>query len=44
MNCADKDKKQLFDCVITCGERDPEWPYYYKEGIVIREVVKHNVT
>ena len=35
---------QLFDCLITCGERDPEWPYYYKEGTVIREVVKHNVT
>ena len=37
-------KEQLFDCMITCGERDPEWYGHYKEDTVIREVVKHNVT
>ena len=41
---ARNDKEQLFDCVITCGERDPEWYGHYKKGTVIREVVKHNVT
>ena len=38
------DKEQLFDCVITCGERDPERHGHYKEGTVVREVAKHNVT
>ena len=38
------DKKQLFDCVITCGERDPKCYGQYKEGTITREVVKHNVT
>ena len=38
------DKEQLFDCMITCGERDPERYGLYKEDTVIREVVKHNVT
>ena len=38
------DKEQLFDCIITCGERDPEWYGHYKKGTVIREVAKHNVT
>ena len=40
---ARNDKEQLFDCIITCGERDPERYGHYKEGTVIREVVKHNV-
>ena len=40
---ARNDKEQLFDCMITCGERDPERYGHYKEGTVIREVVKHNV-
>ena len=40
---ARNDKEQLFDCKITCGERDPERYGHYKEGTVIREVVKHNV-
>ena len=35
---------ELFDCMITCGERNPEWYGHYKEGTVIQEVVKHNVT
>ena len=38
------DKEQLFDCMITCGERDPERYGHYKEGTGFREVVKHNVT
>ena len=38
------DKEQLFDCIITCGERDPDWYGHYKKGTVIREVAKHNVT
>ena len=37
-------QKELFDCIITCGECDPERYGHYKEGTVIREVVKHNVT
>ena len=37
-------KKELFDCIITCGERDPERYGHYKEGTAIKEVVKHNVT
>ena len=37
-------KKVLFDCIITCGELDPDWYGHYKEGTVTREVVKHNVT
>ena len=37
-------KEQLFDCMITCGELDPERYGHYKEGTVIREVAKHNVT
>lgn len=41
---ARNDKEQLFDCMITCGERDPERYGHYKESTVIREVVKHNVT
>lgn len=41
---ANIDKEQLFDCIITCGERDPEWYGHYKKGTVIREVAKHNVT
>ena len=41
---ARNDKEQLFDCIITCGERDPEWYGHYKKGTVIREVAKHNVT
>ena len=36
--------KALFDCMITCGELDPERYGHYKEGTVIREVAKHNVT
>ena len=36
--------KELFDCMITYGELDPEWYGHYKEGTVTREVVKHNVT
>ena len=35
---------QLFDCMITCGELDPNWYGHYKEGTIIREVLKHNVT
>lgn len=35
---------ELFDCVITYGELDPDWYGYYKEGTVGREVAKHNVT
>ena len=41
---AKHDKEQRFDCIITCGERDPERYGHYKEGTVVREVVKHNVT
>ena len=40
-------KEQLFDCMITYGERDPEdpkWYSSYKKGTYRREVVKHNVT
>ena len=37
-------KKELFDCMITCGELDPNWYGHYKKDTVIREVVKHNVT
>ena len=37
-------QKELFDCIITCGERDPERRGHYKEGTAAREVVKHNVT
>lgn len=36
--------KELFDCMITCGELDPEWYGHYKEGTVIQEVARHNVT
>ena len=39
-----ENNKALFDCIITCCELDPEWYGHYKEGTVIREVVKHNVT
>ena len=28
---ANNDKKQLFDCMITCGERDPDWYGHYKD-------------
>ena len=28
---ARNDKEQLFDCMITCGERDPERYGHYKE-------------
>lgn len=41
---ARNDKEQLFDCMITYGELDPEWYGHYKEGTIGREVVKHNVT
>ena len=41
---ARNDKEQLFDCMITYGELDPDWYGKYKEGTVGREVVKHNVT
>lgn len=41
---AKNDKEQLFDCMITYGERDLEWYGHYKEGTVIQEVIKHNVT
>ena len=37
-------QKVLFDCMITCGELDPDRYGHYKEGTVIREVAKHNVT
>ena len=37
-------QKELFDCMITYGERDLDWYGHYKKGTVIREVVKHNVT
>ena len=37
-------QKELFDCIITCGERDPNWYGNYKKGTVIQEVVKHNVS
>ena len=37
-------KKELFDCMITCGEIDPDWYGHYKKDTIIREVVKHNVT
>ena len=39
-----ENNKALFDCIITCGGLDPERYGHYKEGTVIREVVKHNVT
>lgn len=39
-----ENNKTLFDCMITCGELDPDRYGHYKEGTVIREVVKHNVT
>ena len=35
-------KEQLFDCIITYGELDSKW--HYKEGTVVQEVAKHNVT
>ena len=41
---AKNDKEPLFDCMITCGERDLDWYGHYKKGTVIREVAKHNVT
>ena len=41
---ARNDKEQLFDCMITAGELDPEWYGHYKKDTVIQEVVKHNVT
>ena len=25
------DKEPLFDCMITCGERDPDWYGHYKD-------------
>ena len=25
-------QKELFDCMITCGERDPDWYGHYKKG------------
>ena len=37
-------QKELFDCMITCGERDPDWYGHYKKDTVAREVDKHNVT
>ena len=27
------DKEQLFDCIITCGERDPDWYGHYKKEL-----------
>ena len=27
------DKEQLFDCMITCGERDPERYGHYKKEL-----------
>ena len=24
-------QKELFDCMITCGERDPDWYGHYKK-------------
>ena len=39
-----KMQKELFDCMITCGELDPKWYGHYKEGTVVQEVAKHNVT
>ena len=35
-------RKELFDCMITYGELDPEWYGKYKS--YENEVVKHNVT
>ena len=29
------DKEQRFDCMITCGERDPKWYGYYKVNIKV---------
>ena len=37
-------QKELFDCIITYGELDPEWYGHYKKDSVIQEVAKHNVT
>lgn len=37
-------EEELFDCMITCGERDLERYGNYKKDTVICEVVKHNVT
>ncbi len=37
-------KEELFDCMITAGELDPEWYGHYKKDTVILEVAKHNVT
>ena len=37
-------QKELFDCMITCGERDPNCYGHYKKGTDISEVVKHNVS
>ena len=34
---------ELFDCVITYGELDPDWYGHYKDGFK-KEIVKHNVT
>ena len=39
---ARNDKEQLFDCIITYGELDPDWYGKYKS--CEKEVVKHNVT
>ena len=35
-------RKELFDCIITYGELDPDWYGKYKS--YEKEVVKHNVT
>lgn len=37
-------KLDLFDCIITYGERDPNRYGHYKKDAYTREVVKHNVT
>ena len=36
--------KELFDCMITYGELDPERYGRYKEGAVVRETARRNVT
>lgn len=37
-------QKEFFDCIIACGELDPDRYGHYKKDTVIREVAKHNVT
>ena len=35
----------LYDCVIMCGELDPNWHGHYIHNELLKiEIVKHNVT